>query len=127
MSLLISSQAFRKRTCADVEPGQTAEIVLPLYPGETLTGKVQEVVWVTGEGQIMPQAGIAMVGERVKTYGDFAVKITLDPEWASYKQPIGAGGVAAIYTEKGKPTHLIRQVMMRMSAWTNYVFQMPGQ
>jgi len=119
--------AIKEKNLRYVEPGQPAEIVLPLYPGETLTGKVDYVVWVTGEGQIMPQAQIPMVAKRVKTGGEFGVKITLDPQWSSYHQPIGAGGIAAIYTDRGKPTHVIRKVMMRMTAWTNYVFQMPGQ
>lgn len=119
--------AIQEKNLRYVQPGQVAEVVLPLYPGETLSGKVTEVVWVTGEGQIMPQAGIPMVKSRVKTGGEFAVKIALDPEWASYHQPIGAGGIAAIYTDRGKPTHVIRKVMVRMTAWTNYVFQMPGQ
>jgi multidrug resistance efflux pump len=110
-----------------VKPGQAAEVVLPLYPGETLTGKVEEVVWVTGEGQVLPQQPIPEVAQRVKTGGKFSVKIRLDPEWADYRLPIGASGVAAIYTDHGKPTFLIRKVMLRMTAWTNYVFQQPGQ
>jgi SAM-dependent methyltransferase len=34
--------------------------------------------------------------------------------------------VAAVYTEYGKPTHIIRKVMVRMTAWTNYVWRQPG-
>src|SRR5262249_1825455 len=43
--------AIQEKNLRYVQPGQTAEVVLPLYPGETLTGKVLEVVWITGEGQ----------------------------------------------------------------------------
>lgn len=119
--------AIQEKNLRYVAAGQPAEVVLPLYPGQTLTGKVEEVVWVTGEGQIVPQAPIPVVAQRVKTGGEFAVKIRLDSEWAGYHQPVGAGGVAAIYTDHGKPTFIIRKVMMRMTAWLNYVFQMPGQ
>ena len=75
----------------------------------------------------MPQAQIPAVAQRVKTGGAFAVKITLDPQWAGHKTPVGAGGEAAVYTEYGKPTHVIRKVMVRMTAWMNYVWQQPGQ
>lgn len=119
--------AIQEKNLRYVEPGQKAEVALPLYPGETLIGKVDEVVWVTGEGQIMPQAAIPVVAQRVKTGGEFAVKITLDPEWSAYRLPIGAGGVAAIYTAHGKPSHVIRQVVIRQATWMNYIFQMPGQ
>lgn len=110
-----------------IEAGQPADVVMPLYPGETFTGKVAQVVWVTGEGQVSPQAGIPMVASRVKTGGQFGVKILLDEKWSKYRLPMGAGGSAAIYTEHGKPTHIIRKVMMRMNTWTNYLFQIPGQ
>ena len=33
----------------------------------------------------------------------------------------GAKGFAAIYTESMQTTHVIRKVMIRMDAWTNYV------
>jgi multidrug resistance efflux pump len=110
-----------------VKPGQHAEVVLPLYPGQTMSGKVIDVVWATGEGQILAQGGIPKVAARVQTGGKFAVHIRLDPEWAEFQQPIGAGGIAAVYTDRGQPTHIIRKVMLRMTAWTNYIFQMPGQ
>ena len=119
--------AIEEKNLRYVQPGQPAEMVLPLYPGKTLTGKVEEVVWVTGEGQIMPQAQIPTVASRVRTGGEFAVKIRPDPEWSTFRLPVGAGGEAAIYTDRGKPTHVIRQVMLRMTAWLNYLWQMPGQ
>lgn len=31
-------------------------------------------------------------------------------------------GVAAIYTDQVKFTHVVRRVMLRMQAWLNYVF-----
>lgn len=119
--------SIQEKNLRYVKPGQPAEVVLPLYPGETLSGKVDEVVWVTGEGQVLPQQAIPAVASRVQTGGQFAVKVQLDPQWSDRQQPIGAGGVVAIYTDHGKPTHIIRKVMMRMTAWTNYVFQLPGQ
>ncbi len=33
----------------------------------------------------------------------------------------GASGSAAIYTDSMQPTHVIRQVMIRMDAWMNYI------
>jgi hypothetical protein len=75
----------------------------------------------------MAGPAIPMVASRVKTGGAFAVQIALDPEWSGYRQPMGAGGSAAIDTDRGKPTHRIRKVMMRMDTWLNNVVQMPGE
>jgi multidrug resistance efflux pump len=119
--------AIEEKNLRYVKPGQAAEVVLPLYPGQTMSGKVVQVIWATGEGQVLAQGGIPKVAARVQTGGKFAVHIQLDPEWSEYQQPIGAGGIAAVYTDRGQPTHIIRKVMLRMTAWTNYVFQMPGQ
>ena len=35
--------------------------------------------------------------------------------------PQGAGGTMAIYTERGKPVHVISKVAIRMNAWLGYL------
>ena len=34
---------------------------------------------------------------------------------------MGSGGTAAIYTQKGKPVHIISKVALRMKKWLLYV------
>jgi hypothetical protein len=34
---------------------------------------------------------------------------------------MGSGGMAAIYTKKGKPVHIISKVTLRMKKWLLYV------
>jgi hypothetical protein len=51
----------------------------------------------------------------------FIVRVKLDDAEFARKLPAGATGTAAIYTEHLKPTHLIRRVLLRQVAITNYV------
>jgi hypothetical protein len=44
-----------------------------------------------------------------------------DPELDLYRLPGGAVGSGAIFTSSVKMTHVIRKVMVRMDAYTNYV------
>ena len=43
-----------------------------------------------------------------------------DPEEANSLRQ-GAGASAAIYTDAGKPFHIISKVVVRMNAWTGYL------
>jgi membrane fusion protein, multidrug efflux system len=48
-------------------------------------------------------------------------KILFDDPSATRKLSIGSGGSAAIYTQAGKPTHIISKVTIRMKKWLLYV------
>jgi hypothetical protein len=63
-----------------------------------------------------------VVSTLVQIGGRFAVKIKLDGESAKLDWPVGAGGSAAIYTERLRGTRIIRRVMVRMETWLNYIF-----
>ena len=51
--------------------------------------------------------------------GRFAVRIVLDDDDVFIPQ--GAGGTVAVYTQRGKPFHIITKVLMRMQAWLAYL------
>jgi hypothetical protein len=53
--------------------------------------------------------------------GLFAVKIRFDSDAAPRHLSMGSGGSAAIYTNKGKPVHIISKVALRMKKWLLYV------
>jgi hypothetical protein len=51
----------------------------------------------------------------------FVVRVALDDPEIARKLPAGSTGEAAIYTDRVKPTHIIRRVLLRQVAILNYV------
>ena len=108
-----------QNTIRHVEPGNTAEVALRLYPGRIFNGTVESVAWASGEGQGDPSGTLPSVASLTPGTA-FAVRVTLDDFPAGMELPIGAGGAAAIFSEGGKPLRIIRQVTIRMYTWLNY-------
>ena len=52
----------------------------------------------------------------------WAVMVELDnPEDADSLPQSAGASIIAVYTEKGKPVHIISKVVMRMNAWIGYL------
>jgi membrane fusion protein, multidrug efflux system len=96
------------------------EMVLDPYPGRLFTGKVDTVIQATGEGQYKTGGDIP-IAAKTGSYGMLAVKIQVTGDDRSIQLPLGAGGTVAIYTDKGKPVHIISKVTIRMKKWLMYV------
>ena len=58
--------------------------------------------------------------KRIQT-APFVVRVRLDNAEVSRSLPAGSTGDAAIYTDRLKVTHIIRKVLLRQIAITNYV------
>ncbi len=104
----------------NVKPGNEVELILDPYPGRLFKAKVDTVIEATGEGQYTTSGNIP-IAAKVGSYGMLAVKIRLTGEDQSTEIPLGAGGTVAIYTDKGKPVHIISKVTIRMKKWLLYV------
>jgi RND family efflux transporter MFP subunit len=102
-----------------VEPGQAAEVTFKTIPGKVFPATVMYLVPATAQGQA-PVSGYAV--QPISTVAaPFYVRLELDdPELAARLKP-GALADVAIYTPRTKPAHLIRRVMIRMTAILNYV------
>lgn len=104
-----------------IEPGNEVEVALNMYPGRMIHGKVDAVVWATGQGQLTPSGVLPSVLEKSPA-GRFAVKVLIDPsEQDRYRLPAGASGAAAIYTRYGTPFRIVRKVVVRWYTWLNYI------
>jgi hypothetical protein len=51
----------------------------------------------------------------------FVVRVALDDSANGSRLPAGSTGTAAIFTSAVTPSHIIRRVMLRMSAIMNYI------
>jgi multidrug resistance efflux pump len=119
-SSIFVGAVFPQNWLMNVKPGDDVELVLDPYPGRLFTGKVDAVIPASGGGQLTPSGDIPTAA-RVGSTGAFAVKILFDDPTIARKLSIGSGGSAAIYTQVGKPTHIISKVAIRMKKWLLYV------
>jgi multidrug resistance efflux pump len=102
-----------------IEPGQKAEITFKFLPGQIYKARVESILQAIATGQIQP-SGFAVTPKVVQS-APFVVRIKLDDADLEKRLPAGSTGQVAIFTDHVKPSHVIRRVMLRMTAILNYV------
>ena len=103
-----------------VEVGNAAEVVFSRVPGRVFSGRVTSVMESTGTAQLAPSGELPVFTGQPST-GRFQVRIELDDPATDSLLPQGSGGTVAVYTQRGKPVHVITKVVMRMQAWLAYL------
>jgi multidrug resistance efflux pump len=102
-----------------VEPGQPAEVTFKFRPGQVYNGKVESVLQAIASGQVQT-SGLA-VTPKADVTPPFVARIRLDDTAFADTLPAGSTGDAAVFTEHVKLAHIIRKVLLRQIAITNYV------
>jgi RND family efflux transporter MFP subunit len=102
-----------------IAPDQPVEVTFKFFPGQIFTGRVETVLQAVSAGQVQP-SGLA-VTPRDGTAAPFVVRIKLDDADVLKRLPAGSTGEAAIFTEHVKASHVVRRVMLRMTAILNYI------
>jgi RND family efflux transporter MFP subunit len=102
-----------------VQPGQPVELTFKFVPGTIYSGKVETVLQAIASGQTRA-SGTAVTPKTVQA-APFVVRVKLDDAEIAKRLPAGSAGDAAIFTEHVKATHVIRKVLLRQIAITNYV------
>ena len=115
---------FRQNSLLRLTPGADAEVAFDGIPGRVFSGKVVGILPALAAGQIQPSGDL--ITPRTSPYpGRVAVRIDItDPAFAEFedKVPGGAYAQAAIYTEHFHHVAIMRKILLRMSAWMNYLF-----
>jgi multidrug resistance efflux pump len=106
-----------------VRPGQTAEVTLKVRPGKVYAATVDEIAYVSSQGQLQPSGIVMTAPGQNQSAVPFGIRLKFDDSAGLdlSRLPGGAVGTAAIYTEQAKFAHVIRRVMIRMEAWINYI------
>jgi multidrug resistance efflux pump len=99
--------------------GHDVEVTFKFYPGRIFGGKVETVLQAIAAGQAQV-SGQAVVPATVQA-APFVVRIKLDDQHLANSLPAGTTGTAAIFTDRVRPTHIIRKVLLRQIAILNYV------
>jgi multidrug resistance efflux pump len=112
---------FNQNELHQVAPGNEAEFTLYTYPGRIIKGTVDSVIWAQGQGQLPPSGTLPMIGVLTQPPGRFAVKFDIADRDKELFMAAGAAGGAAIYTEHFAAIHILRKVILRVSAYINYL------
>jgi len=104
-----------------VEPGNEAEIALSTYPGRIIKAKVDSIIWAQGQGQLPLTGTLPQTGAVPTPEGRFAVKLVVGERDKDVFLAAGARGGGAIYTEHFTLVHIIRKVILRVGAYTDYL------
>lgn len=102
-----------------IAPGQPAEVTFKFLPGHIYTARVESVLQAVSTGQVQP-SGLAVAPKPVQT-APLVVRLKLDDAELAARLPAGSTGEAAIFTDHVKASHMVRRVMLRMTAILNYV------
>ncbi len=112
---------FNQNELHQVAPGNAAEFTLMTMPGRVVKATVDSVIWAQGMGQMQQSGTIPMTGVLAAPPNRFAVKFDIADEDKALLVAAGAAGHAAIYTEHGKAIHILRMVILRVGAYTDYL------
>ncbi|WP_331371450.1 HlyD family secretion protein [Sinorhizobium chiapasense] len=102
-----------------IAPGQPVEATFKFAPGEVYTGTVESVLQAVATGQTQT-SGTAVAPTTIESV-PFIVRVKLDDQDFANRLPAGATGDAAIFTDRVKPAHVVRRVLLRQIAITNYI------
>lgn len=119
MSETVVGAVFPQNLVENVASGDIVEIAFKSLPGQIATGKVDEVLEYTGEGQL-DMTGVVPEAKNIGSKGFLVVRVLLDDQELAKGLPLGGAGTTAIYTQFGKPFHIITKITLRMKAWIYY-------
>jgi multidrug resistance efflux pump len=104
-----------------VEPGNEAEVALVTNPGRIIKASVDSIVWAQGQGQAMQSGALPQTGAFPQVPGRFPVKLNVATKDLDLFLAAGATGDAAIYTDRVEAIQILRKVLIRVGAITNYL------
>jgi len=107
---------FKQNEVRKIKPGQEAEVAFKMYPGRIVKCKVDSIIWATAQGQLPigamnPTGGVAPIPPYA-----LAVRLLPDAKDRDIFLAAGAQGAGAVYTDSGAMLHIIRKILLRVSA-----------
>jgi multidrug resistance efflux pump len=112
---------FNQNELHQIKPGNYAEFSLTTNPGRIVRAKVDSIIWAQGMGQMQQSGTLPMTGVLAAPPNRFAVKFDIDEADRDLLVAAGAAGHAAVYTDSAKAIHILRMVILRVGAYTDYL------
>jgi hypothetical protein len=82
---------------------------------------VDSIVWAQGQGQVVQSGVLPQTGAYPQLPGRFPVKLEVAAGDRDLFLAAGAEGAGAIYTEHVAAIHIVRMVILRVGAITDYL------
>ena len=112
---------FQQNPLQNIQPGFKAEVIFIALPGKVFSAKVDGMSDIMGQGQLLPDDKLISING-VSPAGRVLVRINIEDDLSGYQLPAGAKAYIAVYSETWKPVAIIRQVILRVMSWENYLF-----
>lgn len=107
---------YHQNEVRKIKPGQEAEVAFDMYPGRIVKCKVDSIMWATAQGQL-PIGTINLGGGVAPVPPNcLAVRLLPDARDKGIFLAAGAHGAGAVYTDNGYAIHILRKVLVRVSA-----------
>jgi multidrug resistance efflux pump len=117
----IFAAAFLQNSAQRLIPDSHAEVSFPAVPGRVFQARVLRVQEAIAQGQVQA-TGSLLDPESIKGKGRVLVSLKFEEDLTPYQLVPGTTGTAAVYTKHFHHLDVIRKVLLRMNAWTNYLF-----
>lgn len=119
----ILAAAFIQNSLQRVRVGDEAEVSFKAVPGRIFKARVGNIIDVMAQGQLQPTGALIdpQAPERLNPGQTLAV-IEIQDDLSAYQLPGGVVADVAVYTEHWHHVAILRKVLLRMSAWMNFVF-----
>jgi len=107
---------YHQNEVRKIKPGQEVEIAFKMYPGRIVKCKVDSIMWATAQGQLPIGAFNTAGGVAPIPANSLAVRLLPDGRDKDIFLAAGAHGAGAVFTDSGHAVHVIRKVLVRVSA-----------
>ena len=107
---------YHQNEVRKIKPGQEAEVAFKMYPGRVVKCKVDSIMWATAQGQLPIGSMNAAGGVAPVPPNCLAVRLLPDAKDQDIFLAAGAHGAGAVFTDEGHMIHVIRKVLVRVSA-----------
>ena len=107
---------YHQNEVRKIKPGQEAEVAFKMYPGRIVKCKVDSIMWATAQGQL--PIGAINTGGGVAPIPPYALAVRLLPDGRDKDIFLasGADGAGAVFTDNGEIIHILRKILLRISA-----------
>jgi multidrug resistance efflux pump len=113
--------SFSQSAIRHISVGDEVEMVFRSKPGKVYAGKVARIASGSGTSQLSASGDmLTMTGQPENSRWAVMVEFA-DPSEADELPQSAGASIIAVYTQKGKPVHVISRVVMRMNAWMGYL------
>src|SRR6185295_15604448 len=107
---------YNQNEVRKIKPGQEAEIAFKMYPGRIVKCKVDSIMWATAQGQLPIGTMNAAGGVAPIPPKSLAVRLLVDGRDKDIFLASGAQGAGAVFTDSCHAIHILRKILIRVSA-----------